>query len=403
MRYTGTPYKEQVNICMLGGFSVEISGRVIVSTDAGGQVWNLMEYLVCNRYKALTQEQLIEILWNDETEDPAGALKNLVYRLRKSFLDAGVPFAKQLVLSSGGVYRWNNDIPCGVEVEEYEKACIAAQRETDLALRMQYARKAVDLYTGDFLPGAYHRSWVTPINSYYHTLYFKQVYALLAEYESAENWNELLTVATRAAEIDRFEEEAHRCILLALCRLGRQSQAASHYNKISDLFYRELSSDLSPKLREMFQEIAKSDRNGYADLMLLKEDLREEKAQGAYYCEYEVFKSMYQARVRSAVREGTSLMLGLMGITSATDQRLDNTTRTYAMHVLQRAVKESLRIGDIYSRCTATQYIILLPQVNFENGEKILARITKRFKRIYHSKKVKLICSLQPMDRLGNN
>lgn len=398
MRHTGNQYEDQVNICMLGGFSVEIGGRVIVSTDAGGQVWNLMEYLVCNRFKALTQEQLIEILWSDETEDPAGALKNLVYRLRKSFLDAGVPFGKQLVLSSGGVYRWNNDIPCRIDVEEYEKACAAAQKENELGLRLQYARKAVDLYTGDFLPGAYHRSWVTPINSYYHSLYFKQVYALLAEYERQENWNEMLTVATRATEIDRFEEEAHRCMLLALCRLGQQSQAATHYNKISDLFYRELGSDLSPKLRELFQEISKTDRNGYADLVLLKEDLREEKTNGAYYCEYEVFKSMYHVKVRSAVREGTTALLGLVSIASATEERLDNTTRTYAMHVLQRAIKESLRMGDIYSRCTGTQYIILLPQVNFENGEKILTRISRRFKRLYHSKKVRITHSLQPID-----
>lgn len=403
MRRTSTQYEEQVNICMLGGFSVEIGGNVVVSTDAGGQVWNLMEYLVCNRFKALTQEQLIEILWEDDTEDPAGALKNLVYRLRKSFADAGIPFAKQMILSSGGVYRWNNDIPCKVDVEEYEKACAAAQKETDLALRLQYARRAVNLYTGDFLPGAYHRAWVASIHSYYHALYFKQVYALLAEYEKSENWEEMLTVANRAAEIDRFEEEAHRCILLALCRLGRQSQAAIHYNKLSDLFYRELGSDLSPKLREMFQEIAKADRNGYADLLLLKEDLREPQAQGAYYCEYEVFKSMYHIKVRSSVREGTSLMLGLISITPATEQSLENPTRIYAMHMLQRAIKESLRIGDIYSRCTASQYIILLPQVNFENGEKILARITNRFKRIYHSKKVKLTHSLQPMDPIATN
>ncbi|MEG0803362.1 MAG: BTAD domain-containing putative transcriptional regulator, partial [Pygmaiobacter sp.] len=276
--------KDVVTVKMLGGFSVYVGEKLIVANDAGGQIWNLLEYLLVNRHKPVTQEQMMEVLWDDEVEDPAAALKNLVYRLRKEFTVAGVPIAKQMVLSSGGVYRWNNSVPTEIDVEKYETLCQQASEEQDPAAHMALARAALDLYSGDFLPGAYHRAWITPLNRYYHALYFKQAYALLAEYEESENWVEMLNVASKAVEIDCFEEDGHRYVLQALSKLGRQTQAISYYNYVSDLFYREMGVDLSAKLRQMFSEIAKTVKINSLDLAGLKQDLREnDQVSGAYY------------------------------------------------------------------------------------------------------------------------
>lgn len=402
MKQPTQPITGTIRIQMLGGFSVYVDDTLIVSAEAGGQIWNLFEYLVCHRRKTVTQEQLIDVLWNDDVEDPAAALKNLVYRLRKTFADAGVPFAKHIILSSGGVYRWNNDLPCEIDTEKYEQAVQAAENAQLPAEKMRLARVAAELYPGDFMPGAVHRPWVTPINRFYHLMYFHQVYELLASYAAAERWEDMLTVASRASEIDKFEETAHCYILQALAKLGRQTQAIKHYNYVSDLFYREMGADLSPAMRTMFSEISKTVKNTNADLSALKEDLREDKAvNGAYYCEYEIFKGMYRVKARGAQRDGSSAFLGLLTIAGADGGEPEVGARNAAMQALHHAVMASLRAGDVFSRCTSAQYIIMLPNINFENGEMVLGRIARKFKSTYHSRKISISYNLQPIDPLS--
>lgn len=400
MKQTMIPENARVEIQLLGGFSVKVDGHEIVNTDSGGQIWNLMEYLICHRAKAVSQEQLLEILWEDTVEDPAAALKNLVYRLRKAFVDAGVPYAKQLVVSVDSMYHWNNEVSTQVDIEDFEEACRAVEKADGGEEKEKLLSRAVELYTGEFLPGALSRIWVTPVNRYYHSLYYTVVYALLARYETAKNWEEMYQVAHRAAEIDVFEEDIHYYILLALSKLRRQSEAIRHYNYISDLYYRELGADLSPRLSTMFFEIAKSAKNDSENLVTLKDELREEtKVFGAYYCEYEIFKSLYHVKARSVRREGDSAFLALLTVADPVPgAQLAAGVRNQAMQALHRAILESLRQGDIFSRCTGTQYVVLLSRINYENGEMVMSRILRRFKSFSAHSKVEVSVSLQPVE-----
>lgn len=46
-------------------------------------ITKLLVYMICNKNHIVTLEQLTEALWTDETsENPYGALKNMMYRLR---------------------------------------------------------------------------------------------------------------------------------------------------------------------------------------------------------------------------------------------------------------------------------------------------------------------------------
>lgn len=388
-----------MRVQMLGGFSVYVDDIQVVSSEAGGQVWNLMSYLLHARKKTLTQQQLIGALWDDSVDDPSAALKNLIYRLRKAFADAGVPNARRVVLSGGGTYRWNNDIPIRVDTEVFEAACAAADEADTQTEQMRLDQLALDCYPGDFLPGVTARAWAVPVRSQYHARYFQTLYRLLTACEATGRWQQMQDAALRAVEVDRFEEETHRYLMLALFHLGRQDQAITHYNYISDLFYRERGTDLSPELRATLRQIAETVKSGSSNLTLLKEELREDSLpDGAYYCEYEIFKSMCRVQARSAQRDGIPVFLGLLTISAPTGGEPENNARNAAMQALHRAVAGSLRVGDVFSRCTGTQYIVMLPDITYENGERVLGRIARRFKSSYHSRKISLSSNLQPMD-----
>ena len=107
------PTQEKIVITMLGGFTMSCAGRS-VSDSAGRihQVWNLLEYLIVNREREVSRDELSEILWDEEEcENPQNALKNLVYRARGVLSDAGIGAARDLVIYHRGSYRWYGEIP----------------------------------------------------------------------------------------------------------------------------------------------------------------------------------------------------------------------------------------------------------------------------------------------------
>ena len=97
------PTQEKIAITMLGGFTMSCAGRS-VSDSAGRihQVWNLLEYLIVNRDREVSRDELSEVLWDEEEcENPQNALKNLVYRARGVLSDAGIGSARDLVSITG--------------------------------------------------------------------------------------------------------------------------------------------------------------------------------------------------------------------------------------------------------------------------------------------------------------
>lgn len=107
------PTQEKIVITMLGGFTMSCAGRS-VSDSAGRihQVWNLLEYLIVNREREVSRDELSEILWDEEEcENPQNALKNLVYRARGVLSDAGIGAARDLVIYHRGSYRWSGEFP----------------------------------------------------------------------------------------------------------------------------------------------------------------------------------------------------------------------------------------------------------------------------------------------------
>ena len=391
----------RIHIKMLGEFQVVVNDTVIGDSTRSNQIWNLLQYLVAFRHKVITQEELIDAMWEDGTGDPVGALKNRVYRIRNLFEKTGVPGARDVILFSAGSYSWNNSLACEVDTEQFVALCEKAV-QPGLTPNEQIAlyRQAADLYGGDFLPAANFMAWVVPLSRHYHSLYFKIVAQLLDLYEKQHKYDEMYEVAHRAVSIDRFEETPHKYILISLMGQGRQQQALAHYNYISELFYREMGVGLSDNLRDLYQQISRTVQTGCTDLDVLREQMKEDPAEitGAFYCEYEVFKNLYRIEARAAGRRGSSIYLALLGVTNVKQQcELPKDLLERAMDALHRCITGSLRRGDVFSRCSASQYVLMLTPITYEDGQLVLMRIERNFKKLYHSRKVELVNNLQPL------
>ena len=93
-------------------------------------VSRLLSYLICHRNSSVTVSELTENLWpDDRSENPAGALKNLMYRLRNILKKAWGD--GEFVITGRGNYRWNPEYPVLVDAEEFERLFKEAKSEQD--------------------------------------------------------------------------------------------------------------------------------------------------------------------------------------------------------------------------------------------------------------------------------
>lgn len=195
---------QPIEIQMFGGFRISVGEHTISDADTRTkQLWLLLQYLIAFRDKTISQEEIIKVMWpKNDIENPANALKNLVYRIRTTFSDWGMPYAREMIIFNQGGYQWNNNLPCIIDVEEFEKHCHNAQDSSgDDGYKIQQYQKAIDLYKGDFLPSNSSESWVIPISSYLRTLFFRSVYAkieILEKKDTLDAYEKVLITCTHA-------------------------------------------------------------------------------------------------------------------------------------------------------------------------------------------------------------
>jgi DNA-binding SARP family transcriptional activator len=375
---------ETVYVRTLGEFSLTVDSNRI--SDADGRtkkVWLLMEYLVTNRKKDLSLEQLTEAIWNDEEEsdNPANALKNLVYRARTLLKGLSPSMASEYIVFSRNTYMWNRTIPCVVDVEDFERLCLLGsdvKREQDSRIR-DYL-EALELYKGEFLPKSSYSDWVISQSAYYASLYNKAVESVVELLDSRKRYDDIIRVCEAAAVICPFEESIHYSLLKALIASGQRRKAIAHYEYIADFFYKKLGVMLSNEVRGLYKEMTKGVEALKTDMANIEEDLQEaERPTGAFYCDYEIFKQMYRLQARSIARTGQSVHVALITVRDRDGDAPDIKLLKSAMNDLRDAALASLRKGDVVSAFSSAQLVLMLPLTTIENGEMVLRRITGNF------------------------
>ena len=87
----------------------------------------LFLYMMVHREKAVSTEEIINAIWmEEEVDNPIGALKNLMYRLRKVLNDT---FGQNdYILTNRGSYTWNPEVELLIDTEEFEKLIQSAKK-----------------------------------------------------------------------------------------------------------------------------------------------------------------------------------------------------------------------------------------------------------------------------------
>ena len=392
---------EEFRITMLGEFSIELNGqRIGDSNNRMRKVWLLLAYMICTRTSRATQSRYLSLIQgsdNTEIEDPASRLKALFFRIRSVLDKLGTGTGHQAILHKDGTYCWNPEMPLTLDTEEFERLCTEAANEAPEQALEKYLQ-AMELYQGDFLPKLSMDPWVMPIHSYYHRLFLDNVQKTLLLLEQFSRWEEATALCERALKIEPYCEELYRHQMRCRLACDDRSGVIAIYERMSELLFDTFGVMPSEESRQVYREALREVGSQSMHIDTVRDHLQEEESvTGAISCEYDYFRFLYQVQARSIGRSGQVIHIALLSLHPCEGESLARKSLDRAMENLQALTLGNLRQGDVVSRCTVCQLIIMLPGANYENSGLVCQRIIKTFKKQYPHSPAQIHYSVQPL------
>ncbi len=392
-----------IQVSMLGQFRISMGDAFIDDhSNRMKKVWLLLAYMIYARDRRHTQEQYLSLLQgsdSSEAEDPAGRLKALLYRARSQLNGLAENAGHQLIVHKNGFYCWNTEIPLTLDVEEFDGLCTQASREQDPQKKLQLQLQALSLYEGDFLPKLSIEPWVMPIHTYYHRKFLETVEEVLPVLEDANRWGEAEQLAQKALKMEPYSEILYRHQMQCLLQSGQRASVISVYEQMSELLFETFGVMPSEESRQLYRQASLEKNDQSVPIDTVREQLRENTgSRGAMYCEYDFFKLLYQVQARALIRSGDVIHIALLSLRGMCQQELSRRSLDIAMDNLQSLVLDNLRQGDVVTRCSVSQLIVMLPQANFENSCAVCKRIIKAFRRQYPHSPADIHFSVQPLE-----
>ena len=373
---------------MFGGLQIHVGDQYLV--EKGGRVnkpIELLVYLLLNIGAQITNEQLMEALWgDDEVENPAGALKNAAYSLRRLLTKVGLD--QECIITRDRQYAWNPDVPVDLDVDRFNKLYEAAMQNpvvTDEEM-VRCCREALALYAGDFLPGLSDRYWLMTRASTLRQRYLNMVLHLsdrLLASDERSGAEEVMNLCSRALLLEPLSEDIYLRHFTALRKLDMKAAVLSYYPVVANMFLDEVGQPLPESVREIYRWAAEGANLPMEDIRHIQKDLDEitrddRPIRGAYFCPYEVFKHMYHMVVRNATRNSEDVILLLVTLVPLEAPKQE---MIRGMLSVKELIKNMLRKGDVFARYSRNQYVLMLSVKNTDDYKIVRDRLLTRYEK----------------------
>ncbi len=372
---------------MLGGFEISTTkNKLNIEIFRSDMLVKLLSFLIIHRERALYIQDLSNALWqDDETDNPAGALKNLMYRLR--LILKKVFGNHEFIITNRGTYQWNCEIEIILDFEVFEEKCKNAKKAGnlgDFAKETKLYEEAIVLYKGGFLAKYSEVHWIVPLASYFHSLFLSSVKNLAQTYMNTGKYEEIEQVCTKALKIEMVDERMYIYIIKSLILQNKRILAIEYYNKAEKILYTSLGIQKTQAMCSVHKELLEMQIfEQTKDIQEIHNDIVKDDIHGeVFVCGFEIFKELYKIEARKIKRLGIEIYVILFSIEliNVTDNvKINVLKKEKAMEKLLNITRNSLRSGDVISKYSNTQLIILLTECNYENCLIITERISKTF------------------------
>ena len=389
----------------LGKFQIT-DGDSIITEDTlrSVMVEKLLIYMLMYRDKTLTQNEISTALWqNEDVDNPAGALKNLMYRLRKCLISA---FGEnEYILTNRGSYRWNPEITINMDIESFENKIKLAKSTNVSEEALVLLEQAIMLYEGSFMSQIMDMHWIATFSAYYHSLFITAVKLLAELYVKYERYEDLEKLCNNALVYESGDEQIYCYQIEARMRCGKISLALDSYEKARETMEKELGIRKTTILNKVYQELlSMSKGQSIFNIDEVREDIVEKNPQGVYFCGYPIFKEIYHLEARKCSRNGVpeTLILLTLECNNAESEEIAKFRIKRGMNALEETIRECLRVGDVTAKYSDSQFILLLQNCNYDHSMQVANRIMSIFySKADKYKNLKVLIDIEKVSNAG--
>ena len=388
---------DELKIQMLGGFSLRLGDRELQDTDTRSKkVWVLLAYLIIHREQTVTQRTLIDLLWGDEPDstNPENALRITMHRTRTLLEQLSPELGRGMILRRRGGYQWNG----GGEVDSERFEALCRKTTEDPELRLRNLMEAISLYRGDYLPRQSGEVWVVSTAAYLHNLFVSAAQEAVELLIQQGRSHETAGVCRRCLALEPCHEGFCRELMQLLAAAGDRRGAAEVYDRLSKRLFDDFGISPSEETRAVYRAAAHSPEDRVLSIDDVMGNLRESDApSGALQCDFDYFRIVCHALSRTMERSGGAAHVALLDVISTAEREMPRQTMDRVMGQLSQQIRLSLRRGDVFCQCSASQFTVLLSRANFENCQMICDRILRSFRRAYPYVPIRIAYQIRPL------
>lgn len=321
-----------------------------------------------------------------EEQDRKKRLNNFhqqIHLLRQELKQSKFPEGSYIV-SKESRYYFTTDYPLSTDVGQLDRLICrirAVQKgEADVQeLYESYCR----LYTGEFLPMLHGEEWVTTESAYYQKWFSYCLNGLCQILRQQGHYEKMLEFCTAASQIHPYDEW-QAVQIECLMALNRYKEATQLYEQANELFNQELGVGSLESVMKKYQNAGYQLRNTSRILAGLKDQLTEKgEIKGAYCCGYPNFLDVYHVITRMGERFHIKSLVLICSLEEGPEDAWTGPDRTEpSMERLGKVIAGQLRAGDIYTRYSQTQFLVLLVGAAAADGGAIVSRLEGRWQEV---------------------
>lgn len=249
-----------VRVYLTGRVALEVDGTVALHERQfrGKQGRLAFVYLVCERARTVSREELAAVLWPQESP-PAwdSALSALMSRIR-GLLSSEMTRCRGVSLSRGfGQYQVLLPADTWIDLEAGASAIDEAEgrlRAGDPGGILGPATVAAAIAERPFLSGV-EGEWVDSKRRKLDRQLLRALECLSHMWLANREPAHAVELATRAVALDPFRESSHQLLMRALVASGNRAEAVRAYQRLRNLLSGELGTDPSPETEAVYMEV----------------------------------------------------------------------------------------------------------------------------------------------------
>lgn len=377
--------KRTLYIQTLGTVRLTFGGKTVsLHTSVTGKAFQLFLILTYTGTRGATRTALQDALYDRKTTDAANALRINASRLRKLLMQSELPEHTYVVVDKDIYYLTEPENIGDFQMDAVllEQLWEQSQKETEVSVQRELLEKACKLYEGEFLPALSGEVWVENLRGRFQEIYFQCVQALCRILKQQEDYESLVQVTADAMRLYPTEEWA-KLKMDGFVGMQKYKEAVEAYTDAVKDIFSEQGMAVSARMLERFKSLRQYMENQPRNLENIKEWLCEEKrTPGAYCCSYPGFIDCYRMEARAAERKKRH---GILMICTIRDRQgaviTEEEKLQEYMDKLDQCVRLTLRRGDIYTRYSREQILVLVNDLKPEKAVLVENRIISAFRK----------------------